>query len=352
MIRKIFVLIFIAMLILMPTMTAFANSAPPPSVAWFTFAYENYPTPKLLGVQLIGCLTQVCEQPILLQEYGACNASTCINLPATLTGFLSSFNCAGNRCRSTVYPDYGVTYFRLVAQFSDRARTSQVTGNLPSAFNEESAWDVAVRESDLSLTPADTVPQVNQPHALHNLAMLGISIAVELVVAGVGFSFWAKTERVVWPKRLLVIFLVNLATLPVVWLFFPSLARFQSASSRYMGIIAIIFSVLYTALLIVIYRSPRKVRLWAIPLIVVIGLVVTLGCLLLIGLAYYYGSTVNVQGLPSSMVIFLSEIFAVVVEAVLISILCKQPSGTRWIWITSLLMNAASFILGLVFIGM
>jgi len=47
----------------------------------------------------------------------------------------------------------------------------------------------------------------------------------------------------------------------------------------------------------------------------------------------------------------LSELFAVVAEAVLIAVLSKQSLATKWIWVTSLLMNAASFAFGLFLIS-
>jgi hypothetical protein len=349
--KKILLFSLLAAILLVPIMIVLANSAPPPSVVWFTFTYETKPAPRLVGVQLVGCPTPQCAQPVLLQQFGVCNLAGCLAPPAILTGFETSFGCAGDRCRSTAYPNHGEVSFKLVAQFSDRTRSSPVTSQLPSDFREDSAWKVIVRDSDLALTPDTTLPQLNQPPVLHSLLWLGMSVVVELVVAVAGFNLWAQSEKPVWSRRLLVIFLVNLATLPAVWLFFPSFGRFQSVGSRYLGIIALIFSAFYAALLIVIYRSPRKVRRWAIPLIVMTGMATTFGCLFLLALAYFGGSTVYIQGLSSILVITLSEVYAVIIEAILISILCKQPLSTRWIWITSLLMNAASFIVGVIIIG-
>ena len=75
------------------------------------------------------------------------------------------------------------------------------------------------------------------------------------------------------------------------------------------------------------------------------------GCTFLLMMAYYGGRTVYAQGLPATLVILVSELFAVITEALLISILCKLPLKTRWIWMTSLAMNAASFIVGQLLIG-
>jgi hypothetical protein len=251
------------------------------------------------------------------------------------------------------YNDYGGMAFKLVAQFSDQVRSSPVTSKLPSEFGEVAAWNVIVRESDLAITPDATIPTISEPYELfpRNLAWLGLSILVEVLVAAVCFYFLTASDRSQWLKRLLVIFLVNLATFPSLWLFFPAFGQFHRAGSRYLGVIAMLVSAFYVALLVIIYRSPRKVRLWAIPLTMVAGLVTGFGCSFLLLLAYFGGATVYVQGLPPSLVIMLSEMYAVIIEAVLISILLKLPLRTRWIWLTSLLMNTASFIVGLLLVG-
>ncbi len=269
MMKKFLLFSLLALLTLLPTTNAIANSAPPPSVVWFTLVFETQPTPRLMGMQLIGCPTDQCTQPVLFQQYGRCDAPGCFFSPVTLSGFETSFGCAANQCRLTSYNAYGGMDFKLVAQFSDQVRSSPVTSKLPSGFGEVAAWNVIVGASDLSITPAATIPAINVPYQLfrQDLAVIGLSILVELVAAGAGFYLWARTDWRQWLKRLLVVFLVNLATLPAVWLFFPAFGQFQSAGSRNLGLIAIIVSAFYVAFLIVIYRSPRKVRLWAIPVI-------------------------------------------------------------------------------------
>jgi hypothetical protein len=57
--------------------------------------------------------------------------------------------------------------------------------------------------------------------------------------------------------------------------------------------------------------------------------------------------TVIVEGLSSTVTILASEVFAVVFEAIMITILSKRSLSSRLIWVTSLLMNAASFAGGL-----
>ncbi len=353
MMKKFLLFSLLALLSLLPTTNAIANSAPPPSVVWFTLLFETQPPPRLMGIQLIGCPTDQCTQPVLFHQFGLCEAPGCLSSPVTLSGFSTSFGCAANQCRATSFNAYGGIDFKLVAQFSDQVRSSPVTSKLPSGYGEVAAWNVIVGASDLSITPDTTIPTISEPYELfrQDMAVIGLSILVELVAAGAGFYIWARTDWLQWLKRLLVVFLVNLATLPAVWLFIPTFGQFQSASSRNLGLIAIIVSAFYVAGLIVIYRSPRKVRLWAIPVMLVAGLLTGFGCTFLLMMAYYGGRTVYVQGLPPTLVILVSELFAVITEAVLISILCNLPLKTRWIWMTSLLMNTASFVAGQLLIG-
>lgn len=343
-------LICITMVIfLIPNHVANANSAPPPSVLWFTFDYRTAQTPKLLGVQLIGCVTVNCEQPVLLQQYGICDSAGCITVPATLSDQPNAFGCTENKCRSAAYPNHGGTGFKLIALFSDRVRMSGVVNKLPSEYGEVTAWHVIVREADLSIEHDTTIPAIQDPFGLleQNLGRVGLSIVMELLVAGLCFQLWAKTDIRRLAGRLLIILLVNLVSLPVVWLFFPSLGQFQPGGSRVFGVFVLIVAVFYAALLAGIYRSADKARRWAIILTLVSLPVTGFSCLAMLFMSSYAGGyTVIVQGLPSNVTIFTSEVFAVVFEAILITILSKRSIPTRLIWTTSLLMNAASFVLG------
>lgn len=73
------------------------------------------------------------------------------------------------------------------------------------------------------------------------------------------------------------------------------------------------------------------------------------GAFVVWALTSYMGSrTVIVAGLTSNVTVLASEVFAVVFEAVMMAILSKRALWSKVIWITSLLMNAASFGAGLV----
>ena len=347
-VKKFVLVCVVALIALLPGDVAYANAASPPSVVWFTFDYKTAQIPKLVGIQLIGCETTNCGRAVLLQQYGTCDGVGCLALPATLTVKPNDFGCAGNKCRSAAFPSHGGTDFRLVVQFSDRIRISEVISKLPSSFVEDTAWRVVVQGTDLSMQP-DTIPVVPDPYVLniqHLLGRLGLSIVVELLVAGLCFQIWSNTDRRRLMGRLLIILLVNLVTLPVVWFFFPSLGQFQSDASHKLGIFVLIVAVSYADLLIGIYRSVHKIRRWLIILTLISLPIIGVCSLVLYILVSYGNSAVIAQGLSFNLTLFASEVFAVAFEAILIAILSKRSLPFGLICVTSLLMNAASFFLG------
>ncbi len=343
----------LVLLLLAPGSVVLANMASPPAVAWLTLQDETGNPPRLQGVQLIGCGEAACAQPTLLQQYGTCRGQGCLFGPASLSGWQTSFACASYRCYSTVYPNYGGSLFKLAMEFDDRVRVSNVSGPLPDAFGEEMAWTVHVREADLAITPEASVPAASIPYDLfhHSFGWLGLSILVEVVVAGVSLRFFARRDLRGWSSLLVIILLANLATLPIVWLTVPGFGQFQTTGSRLLGVMVLVIEAFYVGLLAVSYRAPRKVRLWAIPVIAVTFLLSSAACLFLLAINHYGSMSLYVQGLPPTAVIVVSEVFAVVAEALLIGLLGRISLRTWWVWAVSLLMNAASFAVGLLIIG-
>jgi len=349
-VKILFLVCSVMAMFLSPGLVAHANSTAPPSVVWLTFDYETPQTLRLLGVQLIACATTGCEQPVLLEQYGVCDGAGCVASPPRMTGSQNDFGCASGTCRSSAYPSHGGTDFRLVAQFSDRVRSSAVVSRLPSQYGETAAWRVIVRETGLTLEQDATIPALRDPLVLFrdNLWRLGLSIVVELLVAGLCFQVWARTDAGGLMGRLWMVLLVNLLSLPVVWLFFPSLGQLQTEATQGMGVFVLFVALAYAALLASIYRSDAKTRQWLTVLTLISLPVAGVGSFVVWALTSYMGSrTVIVEGLSSNLTILVSEVFAVVFEAILISILSKRSLSSRWIWLTSLLMNAASFGAGL-----
>jgi hypothetical protein len=53
------------------------------------------------GVQLLGCDTSTCQQPVLLHQFGICNQAGCAAPPELLTDFHDDFDCPGGICRAS-----------------------------------------------------------------------------------------------------------------------------------------------------------------------------------------------------------------------------------------------------------
>ncbi len=333
-----------------PLQSARANSLPPPAVVWLVFEYATSPTPRLSGVQLLGCETSACEQPVLLHQYGICNQTGCVASPELLTDFEDDFECSGDFCRASTTWGYSWPGFRVVAQFTDRVRVSEVAEGLPADYGEERTWRVLVNQADLSLQSEATPPEIDDPFqaVYKNLGWAGISIAVELLAAGLCFQLFARTDLHQLPKRLLMVLLVNLINLPVAWLFIPALGRFQEETSLSFGYLILFTAGAFTALLAFIYRTEGKTRRWLV-ILTAIMLVLIAFCYLAVlpALPIGYGSAVHVWGLSTSGVIITVEVFAIVFEALMITLLSRRTLSPGLIWLVSFIMNAASFLIGI-----
>jgi len=355
--RKTILALAVAVSFLLPVSIAYANSGPPPSVAWFTFDYKISPTPELLGVQLLACTTENCEQTEVVQQYGTCNGAGCKTPSLKVNEWPDTFSCFENICFSSGY--YYEINFEVIAQFSDRVRSSGVVEKLTDGYGEKKYWHVFVQETDLALE-SGYIPAVADPDLLYPkypILLFGLSILVELGVAGLCFFIGIKTRfsslefRVGnLENKLLIVLLVNLVSLPVVWFFFPSLGRFQLSANQNRGMLVFFFALVVSGLLIGIYRSERKTRGWLIALLVV-SLAVGILCgpmFLLFTGAYSFGNyVVNIQGMSPTAIIIASEIFAVAYEGGMMWVMSNKSIPVKLIWITSILMNAASFIVGL-----
>ena len=340
----------VLMLLLLWPVPAQANSAPPPSVIWFMFVDQTSAPVNVDAVQLVGCDSLACAQPVLLQQYGQCQLDGCLQSSPQLNDWSTSFDCAGNRCRSTAF-NYPEGYFKLIAQFSGRANVSDVSSGLPTDYWQKSpAWQVSVSETGLSLTPT-AAPEYVDKSGLFLTGLAGTQL-IELIIAAAFLGIWLKTDRRRLAGLLGTLFLVNLTTLPVVWFFFPSLGQFQPASARTMGAVVLIVALLYAGLLVWIYRAGT--RRWRVGLIVatVVSLPLTFFCGLLMLFASAYGNYhFYMAGWPGWATVTASEVFAVVAETALMTLLSRGSLSWRQAGLMCLLTNTASFAWGVVVLG-
>lgn len=333
----------------LPFQAAHANAAPPPAVIWLTFVVPSTHRVRLEGVQLVGCDAAVCVSPMLLQQSGDCDAEGCLSQSPALVDFGDTFACAGNRCRGTSYR-YPNTPFRVIAQFSDRTRSSAVLGKLPQSPSERSAWRIVVTEDDLLLSPdPEFEPFFGRQGSFWGGFLL--TQTVEILVASLLLWKVLKVGASVRSMSLNV-FLINWITFPVVWISFPAWVSFQPAWERTLGTLIFVVAILYGALLFHIFglkERRRRIRwivgsLLALPLIVLVGLVVLF-------VTSYGDYRVPAVGLPYIAALIASEVFAVAGETLLLARSSGGALTWRAAWWMSLGMNAASYGAGLLVFG-
>lgn len=346
-----FLCMIVGLFFLLCQSAAYANASAPPVAMWFIFDREMFQTLQIKGVQLVRCATEECAQFVLLKHDGTCYGSGC--LPVASESSDGSFECAENKCRFVSYlPPYETVFFRLVVQFSDQVRISDMAYFTPpySYVWQENAWNVTLQDTTLALARDLTFERPDKRYGRF-LRWLAFTQGIELLTAGLLLRVWTKLPRKRLVGTLVIVFLVNLLSFPIVWFFFPSLAHFQPSSIRLLGVFSLVIVAFYSIMLAYVYKAGSEDRRRKI-LLLVFSLPLVLPCALFLYPEATYRSRsygIPAAGLPSSIVLLLSEIFAVVFETVMIYKLCKGILSLRQVGITSFLMNLASFVLGIVF---
>lgn len=341
--RSVLVVCLISLIFMLRHSNVYANAPPSPAALWLTFEYQMSQQPRLSGIQLIECATDECENPRLLQQYGVCNGVDCLIAPAKLTGWSDTFECISVRCR-VASASYDEGLFKLIVQFSDRTRMSQVVGNLPSGWGEESAWRVIVRETRLILVEDDRVAKAGQ------LFLTGLVFTqfIELLIASI-YLRWLESDLASLLRRLRMIFMINLATFPVVWFFFPSLGQFQPVAVRRNGLFVLILSLYYASVLAHSYLSASKKRRITVVILALLTLPVLPLCYLVYLLATGADYRVPAAGLSPNAILLASEAFVIMCEAALLATLSKRTLSLRQAGLLSLALNTSSCLLGLAF---
>ncbi len=325
-----------------------ANSAPPPQRVWFTFTRTGSAPALPEALQLLACETETCAAPLEIYQYRVCDAAECLPGAVESSGY-EGLECAGNRCVLTVYGGQlpSVKYFKLIAQYSDRVRSSAAAPWSLGRWDEDSSsWTVQVQDTDLALavgTDAGATLQI--PNLLLGLAL---TFVIEIVVAGVGFWLLRRDAVGKLSGRLLMVGLINILSYPLVWVVFPSWTQFQGQWNRTFSIFLTAAVLLYAAALMWIY-SPARPRLgWKIAL-TALSLPFTLVILLVIAFVVSYGNyRLAVSGMSYPVMVLVAEVFVALFEAALIFVLSCKTVSLKHSAIVSLTMNLASFLVGLV----
>lgn len=345
-ISRSFIFICLIIITLLFPIAAFANVAPPVPRIWFVFTYATSQPVSLQGAQLAGCSTPACEQPVLLLQQGICDRPGCLDASPTLGGLPNRFECAAKTCLAVIY-NYEGQYFKLIGQFSDGVRSSPVLSP-PHHYWATWTWRVTVSDSDLSVTTDTTSPQPDR----FGLFLIGLvlTLVVELTVAAL-YLLRLKANPSLLRETLIIIGLINLLTFPVVWFFFPSLTPFHPGPLRAIGNVTLVLALLYGAALVYLRLSPpTKLRRIGFGLTIA-SLPLALLCIFFTLFLSAYGETPPfAAGVSPLITIPASEIFAFSSEAILLTLLSRRALSLGQAGLLSLLMNGASFLVGLLVI--
>ncbi len=325
-----------------------ANAPPPPRRMWFTFERAGAAPALPRSLQLLACETETCAGPLMIYQYKDCDAAEC--LPGAVeSSDYEGVECAGDRCVLTIYGGYNSSfkYFKLIAQYSDRVRSSATMAWAWGDRNDMPSWVVQVQEADLTLTEGS--PSICRTLELPDLLWsMALTFVVEIAVAGVGLWRLRREETGELSRRLLMVGLINILSYPLVWVVFPSWTQFQSQSYRTFSIYLTAAVLLYAAALMWIY-SPARPRLgWKIAL-TALSLPLTLVILLVIAFVASYGnSRLAVPGMSYPLMLLVAEVFVVLFEAALIFMLSHKTIPLKHAVVVSLCMNLVSALAGLV----
>ncbi len=338
----IILIVFAAIVWSLTISTAAANAPAPPAFIWFTF------TQSPEGVQLIECESLLCEQPVLLMQSGDCRSEGCLKgTPALKKPY--RFECAERLClyvEPALSARSGEPYFKLIAQFRDRARSS-------APFNPNFRSTIAGygdRHLTVNVQAQNLLIRRDTTMKPSRWELFGTAIALtlvsELIVAAL-FLQILKFSRPEWIKTLALIGFINLLTFPIVWFFFPSLQSFQYDSTRVFGASSLLIAGIFGAILIK-QESISLKFLFRIFSAWIITIPVVLAIAFVAAFVLSYGEVLpSAIGLSSSITLPASELFAVGCEAWLLYRCSENRLSIKQAGSLSLLMNAISLILGL-----
>ncbi|MEW5872071.1 MAG: hypothetical protein AB1894_22570 [Chloroflexota bacterium] len=344
-----FGLILLIAIFLLPTNDAWANAMPKPTEIWLRFVFRDDSIPNVEGIQLLGCSDRECSSPVLLKGFGNCNAPGCLTIPALLSDEWS-LECAGNRCLF-VYDDPESDnlplFMQVIAQVAGQTSKS-ISVSFPLCYSCTEKWKLIIENGNLAIEQ-DTDSRF--PYNAYKNFFLSflISTVIELFVTVMMLWLWRIKTKTVIIKVLGVVFLANILSYPVAWLVIPSWGQFQYDYMQGLGRIVSVIVSLFTVIAIGIsVKKPqtRKNIIYLTLSILVIGVCGFCGAIL----SGYANYRVNVTGLPTSVIILLAEIFAVTFESIFVAILMRKEITFKQAILLGALINATSFIVGLVVI--
>jgi hypothetical protein len=323
------------LLAFIPLTSTSADAMPPPSIIWFTFEYTIPQQPAVESIKILLC------------ENADCSSYTSLDPKKYWL-----IQCAENWCRWEYYPptNYGITNavdenppnFRLQLQFSGSERISNMAGPLPATYGGRAAYKVTVNDTGVVLTPDNTIPQPGLPKS--DTTFL-ITLIFEPIVMAVVLAIWLKPKFTGVIRFWGLALIVNIIAYPVLWSYFPSIAKYHTSSAETWGYTILTAGILFPFLFVLILNASRKGwRIAWLVITIVLFLVCTFLGLFANGMASY---KFVMEGLSFQNAILLLEVTAVVYEGLLFYGLNKRKVPLLPALAGSLAMNLVSFLVGL-----
>lgn len=350
--RFVVFIIMIAALWFIPVTIAGANAAPPPTRIWVNFYDQNDEPIPPEGFQIIECSDETCSQPKLLDAFGVCDGEGCVQTEPSRE-LQYPLECSGNSCITMVYYSHDLgPYIKIVGVFPGKSLASEpMKITEPSQHGNIRAWRVNLREEGLELFE-DTSFQspVDSRATFYNFPItFGITLIVETLVAGVLFFFMRLRDKPL-AQTMVAVVVVNLVSYPLTWSLLPLLSQFANAEDRTTAIAIILASAIFTVLLVVIGSLEGKPKL-IFSILTSIAFVVSICIVGLIfaGSSYSNYRIIVKNGLPTDLILLLSETFAVIFEGTLLYLLLRKvvAISIKQTMLASLLMNLFSYLAGL-----
>jgi hypothetical protein len=345
--RNITLILALCFAILLTATSVQANSVPPPPSIWIRFFIKNFVTPKIFGVQILGCEEESCINPVYLKGNGTCNAQECITTQPLLTEE-STLDCISNRClfRLGYYDAEYIPAFIKFIVSSDAGIVVTSTNPFPQCFGCSHYWKVDLSEETHEITDDNDAASINL--SIYNYLLVFIfSLFVELAISAFILFFGLKKSKQFIKRTFIQVILANCISSPIVWLIIPAFGQLTTASGRNTGIVLLIECIILT--LMILWASKNKVGmkkklLTAILIIIPICLLLCLFAYCLYEMLKYPKMYVN--GLSYSSQIALSEFFAIGFETWFIYTFMKKEISLKVVAILCFVMNVSSYILG------
>jgi hypothetical protein len=313
-----------------------ADSAPPPVEVWFVFHSNSSKPLEIITAKVVGCTTQDCNETTAkyVSDKLACFRDLC----------WWSFD-------SYTFNDGQVPYFfQLITKFPSGEKASSVLDDVPLNYGKTASYQVELSGDGLAI---QRIKDISWPGLEFNLESYLISLIIESLVGAIFLAVWKKLR--IWEilKYIGTIILVNLVSYPVLWSFFSSVTQFHHKSDKIFGIADLIFGmVFYILLLLAINAINNKwieeSIIFTIATIMSIPLYYLLSFgIFVMGFGSAGGGPMVAAGISVNTAIVLLEIFAVMIEALLLFRMRKKHLTLSQAFLTSLIMNLASFGIGL-----